>query len=586
VQRTLAVRSLVIGLACLAGFLVNGSGRAAALPCGLPESRPLWVDFADRSVDFRMTLFGKPGLVLAANGIDGPAQLRALGAQTVYWHMQLRYLVGTAASPADPASVAPAGEALVEKAAASSACATPLIALNELSGAHRMTPWSPEHAQYRANVLTLVKTMAARGAVPFLLVPGASSGARSPWVGGEAAAWWQELARYSHIVREMHFSAPFVSSRGAHLGSRLRRMSMRRALGAFTAIGIPADRLGLLLGFQSGRGKGGREGLQPREAWLEVVKLETLAARQVASELGISTVWSWGWGTFGPGSEDPDKPLAACVHLWTRDPILCDGPAAAGHRFETSLSEGQILLADGIQCRTSLGTITSADVDALAALTGSRESALTALLERLVYEHKGGVVTTADVQEAERALVAGTFAGFGDYLSELERRGVARAVVRDILADQFRRQAAEAVLAIENPALPAARWAKRRKKEGLRTATCLRDELPRLGSIDWSMHGTFLHLPDARASIRARAQVVRRGRPATLFGRVSSLRAYEVVQVYARRPKDGSFRQVGVASVGADGGWSLRVVPSAKTTYRALSRSAASSPVVVRVRGK
>ncbi len=585
-QRTLAVRSFLIGLACLAGFLATSAARAATLPCGLPESRPLWIDFADRSVDFRMTVFGKPGVIAAANGIDGPAQLRALGAQTVYWHMQLRALVGTPTAPADPASVAPAAEAVVEKAAASSGCATPLIALNELWGARRVTPWPPEHVQYRANVLQLVKTMAARGAVPFLLVPGPATGARAPWVGGEAAAWWQELARHAHIVREMHFSAPFISSRGAHLGSRLRRIAMRRAVSAFTGIGIPAERLALVLAFQSGRGKGGREGLRPREAWLEVVKLEALAARQIASELGISTIWSWGWGTFGPGSEDPDKPVAACVYLWTRDPTLCDGPGAAGPRFDASLTDGQILLADGIQCRTSLGTITSADADALAALTGSRESALTALLERLVYEHKGGVVTTADVQEAERALVEGTFAGFGDYLAELERRGITRDVVRDVLADQFRRQAAEAVLAIENPALPTARWAKRRKKEGLRTAICLRDELPRLGSIDWSAHGTFLHLPDARASIRARAQVVRRGRPATLFGRVSSLRAYEVVQVYARRPKDGSFRQVGVASVGADGGWSLRVVPSAKTTYRALSRSAASPPVVVRVRGK
>jgi hypothetical protein len=361
---------------------------------------------------------------------------------------------------------------------------------------------------------------------------------------------------------------------------------MRRAVTPFTEVGIPSERMGLILGFQSGPGKGGREGLRPREAWFEVVKLEALAARQVASDLGLASIWSWGWGTFDTRGADPDKPTAACVYLWARDPALCDGPAAAGSRFNASLTEGQIMLPPGVQCSTALGTISSADVAALAALTGSRETALTALLERLVYEDKGGVVTTADVQEAERALAEQGFAGgFAEYLGELKRRGVVRRAVQGVIADQFRRQAAEATLSIESPDVLPARFAKRRKKEGLRSATCLRDELPRLGTVDWTQIAPFVLLPQASASIRVRAGVVRHGRPATLFGRVSSLRAYEVVQVYERRLKDGSFRRIGAARVAADGGWRMSVVPAGKTTYRALSRSAASPPLVVRVRG-
>ena len=75
--------------------------QALSLPCGLPSTQPLWVDFADTSVGFRMTVFGRSGLVLASAGLTGPAQLRSLGAQTVYWHMKLGRLVGTPTAPAD-----------------------------------------------------------------------------------------------------------------------------------------------------------------------------------------------------------------------------------------------------------------------------------------------------------------------------------------------------------------------------------------------------------------------------------------------------------------------------------------------------
>ena len=94
-----------------------------------------------------------------------------------------------------------------------------------------------------------------------------------------------------------------------------------------------------MLGFQSGDPFGGRAGLQPTAAWLEIVKLQSQAGLVVARELALSTVWSWGWGTFAtPGSADPDKQAAACTYLWARDPALCDAPALGVPGFDPDLT--------------------------------------------------------------------------------------------------------------------------------------------------------------------------------------------------------------------------------------------------------
>jgi hypothetical protein len=91
-----------------------------------------------------------------------------------------------------------------------------------------------------------------------------------------------------------------------------------------TSAGIPVTKVGLFLGFQTERGNGGREGLE-RLAWFRTTKWQALAAKQVAAELHVPTLWSWGWGEWGGQSVDPDKPAAACVYLWARNHSLCDG---------------------------------------------------------------------------------------------------------------------------------------------------------------------------------------------------------------------------------------------------------------------
>src|SRR5581483_8025215 len=110
--------------------------------------------------------------------------------------------------------------------------------------------------------------------------------------------------------------APRLYKLGPILASRRIRNAFRDAILDYTNLGIPVERLGLMLGFQSGPGTGGREGLKPSSAWFDVVKWQALAAKEVAQELGLASVWSWGWGTFNTAGADPDKAAAACVYLW------------------------------------------------------------------------------------------------------------------------------------------------------------------------------------------------------------------------------------------------------------------------------
>jgi hypothetical protein len=576
-------------LATVVAFLglAPQQAQALALPCGLPSTQPLWFDFADTSVGFRMTVFGRSGLVLASAGLTGPAQLRSLGAQTVYWHMKLGRLVGTPTAPADSTTIAAAADGLFQKAVASSGCATPVIALNELNGVSRPTPWSYETTTYRQNILALVKALADKGAVPFLLIPGPPRGSRSPFLGNEARTWWLEVSKYAYLVRQMHFNAPFIYGMGPVVGARTRRVAMRHAVEGFIANGVPAERMGLLLGFQSGPGKGGREGLEPRASWFEIIKQDALAARQVTGELGLSSVWSWGWGTFDEAGADADKPAAACVYLWTRDTTLCDGLRAAGPRFNSSLTLGQISLPAGVQCKTGVGRITEAAVEQLETVTGNRQSALTALLNRLIYSHERVTVSSDEIDHVLTSLIERGFAGDSvAYQAALTQAGVTPPLARTLVADQLRRQEFEAIVQVRYGTSSPGGFREQRQRDLLRKTICLRDELPGPGVIDWAQEVPFLAVRPGSVSIRATRYQVRKGMPVVLSGRVESELPAEVVTVYGRKMGAGAFTTLGTARPDAGGRWNLRVKPSVGTThYKAVSKSAASFAIVVRTRG-
>ena len=372
--------------------------------CGLPDQRPLWLDYAEGSVSFRNDVFGRPGVIAATSGTVNAADLRARGAQTVYWWMKLNRVAGTPSAPTDAATVAAGITEIVDKAIAATECPTPVVVLNELNSAGSTTPWTPTNERYRANVLQVLQGIAARGAHPLLLL------SARPYTGGDALAWWQQAGQAAHILREVYFPAPPLMRTGVVLASRTMRHKFRQGLAPLLKAGIPPDRAGLVIGFHSGPGKGGREGLQPTTSWLRFAKLQTLAAKQVASELKIGSVVSWGWGTFDQAGADADKPKAACVYLWARDPKLCDGPVAAGAGFNDSLEEGQIALPPATRCKLDGRTISKLEVKVLSALTADTQVALSALFARLV-ESPGHPVATTRVLALERTIIAVRFGG-------------------------------------------------------------------------------------------------------------------------------------------------------------------------------
>lgn len=433
-------------LAVLAVSLPALAGTAGAQPnpCGIPTYNTLWIDYADSSVPFRTDVFARPGVIGAIASATASQALRDRGGLSVFWDMYLNKRVGTPSAPADPATVQARANKLFDFAVAATGCATPWIAENELFGAGLTTPWSQTNATYRQNVLVYLQTLAGRGARPFLLVHS------TPYTDGAAGDWWRRVAQVSDLVREVYFPAPAIWRQGPVVGSRFIRVAFRQAVSDFTSIGIPSTRLGITLGFQTGLGTGGREGLA-LDQWLQTVKWQALAARQAAEDVRFATVWSWGWGTFGTRGVDPDKPAAACVYLWTRAPALCNGPDWAGAGFDASRTEGQIRLRSGVVCAIGGATIGAGELGPLLQLTGDRDLAFTALLERTA-ERREVPVPTARVLAAERAVIATRFGGSGSaYRAALTAAHATVAVARQVLADQIRRARIEATLAAPAP---------------------------------------------------------------------------------------------------------------------------------------
>jgi hypothetical protein len=367
--------------------------------------------------------------------------MRQAGAATIYFDLSLNKRTGTTTAPADPSTIAAKAKSEFAFAQQVTGCATPVIAENELFGAQTQTPWSATNAQYRANVLALLQDLDALGATTALTI------ANPPYTGGDAADWWRQTAKAAILVRQVYFTSPHpkgLYKMGPVKASRSMRRGMRGLIAHFGQIGIPSSRIALELQFQSAPGDGGREGLQPKQAWFEVVKEEALAAKQVAEEAHIQGVWSWGWPAFSAAGEDPDKPAAACVYLWARDAKLCNGPFEAGAGFDASLTEGQIgALPKTVKCTFGTATLLKSDVARASALTGDLGSGASALLQRLVLR-KQAPVDPSSVLAAERAIVRDSFNGSRSrYLAALSAAGVNLQDARAIVADRIARERVE-----------------------------------------------------------------------------------------------------------------------------------------------
>jgi hypothetical protein len=446
----MSVRIVVLALFALAVTGVSPAPAAApaTISCGVPDARPAWIDYADSSVTFWRDRFARPGIVAATSTVAQAGELRASGAATVFWDMNLVRRVGSPTAPLSPSAVDAAADKILATAIQTTSCSRPLIVLNELWGASDPTPWTDVTQRYRANVLRYVQRLAARGARPALLV------AASPYVGGDAAAWWRSVGAVSDVVLERYTNGKLIAKQGPVAGSRRLRLFFRGAASQMIATGVKPERVGIMLGFQTRIGYGGREGLQPAEKWFEVVKLQSLAARQVAGELRLGHVWSWGWGTFNEEGRDPDKQFAACAWLWARDARLCDAPVLLGSGFDLDREIGQLRFPAGVRCLLGRRPIANASISAVAKVTGDRDAALTGLYARLLETEKVGA-DPAVVTRTENAIVASRFDGSrAAYLASLAKASVSLITARAVIADELRREALEA--RFNTPSVPAA----------------------------------------------------------------------------------------------------------------------------------
>src|SRR5207244_13306292 len=146
----------------------------------------------------------------------------------------------------------------------------------------------------RVNVLTFLRRLSARGAYPMLLVNS------SPYTDGDAAVWWQQVAAVADLVRETYVPATILWKQGPIVANRTLRNKYRAAVQQLTDVGIPPQRIGLIVTMSTTVGFGGRNGLQPSSAWYDVVKWQALSLRQGEAEPGLSPLWSGGGGGHTP----------------------------------------------------------------------------------------------------------------------------------------------------------------------------------------------------------------------------------------------------------------------------------------------
>jgi hypothetical protein len=432
-------RVLACGVAAAVSLLAAGTASpdpVFAGQCGIRAQQTVWADYGWPSL---LHILAKPGTLIAVSThsrIDYARAARARGAATFAFDLKFSQKVGTPAAPADPTQMEAKAEAEYSTAVArTGGCATPLDVENELFGAGIPTPWTASTAQYRADVLAFLQDLAAKGARPVLLIN------KPPYSGSpDAVAWWRSVSKVADIVREVYIPATNVWPLGPVLGSRFLRQSYRNAIADVTAMGIPANRVGLMLSFLSHKGVGGRNGLEPASAWYQVVKWETLSAKTVAREVGLGSIFSWGWQEWNKREIDPDKPKAACVWLWARTRSLCNAPRMLGKRFDRSLTVGQILLPRGTVCHVEGGgSIGAGAVGSLEGLTGNRDAALSALFERMV-EASARPVSRHAVLRAQREVIRDSFHGKrGAYLAALRQAHATAGLALSVLGDELRR---------------------------------------------------------------------------------------------------------------------------------------------------
>ena len=128
----------------------------------------------------------------------------------------------------------------------------------------------------------------------------------------------------------------------------------------------------------------------------------------------------------------------------------------------------------GVQCKTGIGRITEAAVEQLETVTGNRQSALTALLNRLIYAHERVTVTSDEIDHVLTSLIERGFAGDSvAYQAALTQAGVTPPLARTLVADQLRRQEFEAIVQVRHATSSPGGFREQRQRDQLR-----QDDLP------------------------------------------------------------------------------------------------------------
>ena len=255
--------------------------------------------------------------------------------------------------------------------------------------------------------------------------------ANPPYTGGDAAQWWRDLASVAVLIRQVFFTSPNVPqlhALGPVRASRSMRTGMRALVRRFTEIGIPASRVALELQFQSAPGTGGREGLQPRSKWLEIVKLEALAVRQVTEELKTHSIWSWGLGDVQRGGHRPRQergglrlPVGARPESLQRSRCRGTGLRSVAHRRPAEPAGGRPVRA------ARPGRSGRSPSTRFARAIGDRDIAASLVLERLVLQQEVSLDARA-VLAAELAFVDDHFRGnLAAYLAALQKISLSRS---------------------------------------------------------------------------------------------------------------------------------------------------------------
>ena len=131
-----------------------------------------------------------------------------------------------------------------------------------------------------------------------------------------------------------------------------------------------------MIGFQTGPGSGGREGLKPRSRWFSVAKWQALAVQQVATRARARARLVVGLGAARRTLERPGQDVSprACG-CGRATPSLCDAPGVLGRELDADVTTGQLEPArPGRAACTGRRPLTASSVAALAKVTGTASS--------------------------------------------------------------------------------------------------------------------------------------------------------------------------------------------------------------------